>query len=208
MIQISPSPGRSDLETCATLLRQFQVDSDPFTKLRWRELIELSQLPRHGTQDLEHFIDEAHPPLVPLCFKPSATLRPFDELYKEMVADARRPALHYPSTVSDRLKQLGGDAWIWVKSNNPIGLKIVSDASAVPPAMHRLHNRLLTKYRRTVPLLGVLQFYRDLQKLPKSLEALAPDYLTAVPLDPYDGRAGSLRARKTPAIFSRQRRSR
>jgi hypothetical protein len=133
-------------------------------------------------------------------FKVNRTKNNFFRVYEEIVRELPKPANKREFA---SFNQLAADAsqesYERFLTRNMIGRLLTS---ILLPAIHRVIERVdVIQARCSVTRLtiGLKAYYIDHQELPDRLEDLVPDYVHAIPVDPFDGE--SLRYDKKQAIL-------
>jgi hypothetical protein len=120
-------------------------------------------------------------------FQPNRTKRLFAELYRNLITNAHRPYAEMVLTNPREKFGLDQETYLIMLRPNAIG-RIV--AAIMLPACNRslIRSCEVAGMLNATRLLGALTAYRaDYGFLPENLKVLIPDYLSEIPLDPFDG---------------------
>jgi hypothetical protein len=126
-----------------------------------------------------------------LLFQPNKTIKMHAEMTRYGIVSAetprwRRAGLPKPSAH----KLLNRDLSVWNNiSSNAVGRMLFTMATPMVLKQVEKVETLHLGHRVTQTLCALRHFHSQHNMLPDDLKALVPDYLAAIPLDPYDGKA-------------------
>lgn len=201
------------LLSCRHRLVEFESNREGLANSLRAEFLSSSNLLSSLQKKGNPFVNENKPLKPGFLFKPNQTQRWMAECYRSMIWNTSRMPSEWREEVSVELSDAlqPKDDWrkrlAFLRDGNAVG-KTITGMTVFAVARSNLE-RLTVDFeaRATQAMIAMKCYKMEHGQLPESLDVLVPDYLTAVPVDPVDGKAleysakeKEIRARKIEGI--------
>ena len=142
-------------------------------------------------QALKKVVRDGAKPRLPfrVVFHPNRTRESFADLSRLLIANASHCWAEIDSRLRDSTWQADWEIATesrWLRFRNPVG-NILLSTMAVSPDFLRMQAKTACLLAGTRLTLACTVYKKKERNWPETLHVLCPDYLTAVPIDPFDG---------------------